>query len=276
MSIKIIADSSSDVLEINNINVKNVPLKIVTKDKEFIDDDSLDIKEMVNYLDNYKGKSGTSCPSTGEWLESFQDYKEIICITITGTLSGSYNSACLAKKIYEENYPDRKVFVYNTLSAGPEIMLIIEKASELISQGKTYDEVCESITKYSEKTGLLFMLESMKNLANNGRVKPLLAKMAGLFGIRVIGKASDKGDLEEIAKCRGEKKSLEALVKILKKEGYKGGKLRIAHVFNEEVSKKLQDLIKNAFQNAQIAINRCRGLCSFYAEKGGLLIGFEK
>jgi len=275
MGIKIVADSSSDLLNLDGVEFASAPLKIITAEKEFIDNSDLDVLDMVNFLQTYKGKSSTSCPNPNDWLETFGNATEIFCVTITGTLSGSYNAACSAKSTYEEMYPDRKVFVLNSLTAGPEIYLIIEKLKELILKGESFDEICEAITKYSKNTGLLFMLESMKNLANNGRVSPLIAKMAGLLGIRVVGKASDKGDLEPLNKCRGEAKALETIVLHMKSIGFKGGKVRIAHCFNKNASEKLKELIKKEFENAKIIINQCRGLCSFYAEKGGLLVGFE-
>ena len=273
--IKIVADSSADLFSLSSVDFESAPLKIITADKEYVDDESLNVRAMVAELGEYSGKSSTSCPNAGDWLSTFGDAEEIYCVTITATLSGSYNAAMLAKQTYEEQYPDRRVFVLNTLTAGPEIALIIEKIEELILAGKDFDFICKAVTKYALKTKLLFMLESMKNLANNGRVSPLVAKMAGLLGIRVVGKASDRGDLEPLSKCRGEKKALETIVQHMKALGFAGGRIRIAHCFNENAANELSTLLKNEFKNAQIKLYNCKALCSFYAEKGGLLIGFE-
>ena len=120
------------------------------------------------------------------------------------------------------------------------------------------------------------MLESMKNLANNGRVSHIAAKAAGLLGIRVVGKASDKGDLEQLDKCRGQAKAVAAMAREMKALGYNGGKLRISHCFNIAAADSLKDLIKAEFPDADIEIYPCAGLCSFYAEKGGMIVGFEK
>lgn len=274
--IKIVADSSADMLELVNVPFCSAPLKIRTDEKEFIDNKNLNVKEMVDYLSEYKGKSSTSCPNSGDWLEAFDNAEEVFCVTITATLSGSYNAAVLAKQIYEEMYPERRVFVLNTLTAGSEIRLIIEKLEELILEGLDFETICESITEYSQNTGLLFMLESLKNLANNGRVSSLVAKMTGILGIRLVGKASDKGDLEPLNKCRGEAKALNTIVEHLKEMGLEKGRVRIAHCFNPDAAVKLKELILNEFPNADVKISECMGLCSFYAEKGGMLIGFEK
>lgn len=276
MSTKIVADSSSDLLALSDVSFESAPLKIITSEKEYVDDASLDVLGMVIDLQTYSGRSSTSCPNANDWLCAFGDADEVFCVTITATLSGSYNAAMQAKQIYEERYPGRRVFVLNSLTTGPEMALMIEKLRELILEGKEFDDICAEVTKYTKKTGLLFMLESMRNLANNGRVSPLVAKMAGILSIRVVGKASDKGDLEQLNKCRGEKKSLETIVQHLKFLGLKKGKVRIAHCFNENAGKALKELIQKEFSKVQVELYRCRGLCSFYAEKGGLLVGFEK
>ena len=273
---KIVADSSADIFALGGVPFESTPLKIITADKEFVDDASLDVLAMVNYLQSYKGKSSTSCPNPADWLAAFGDADEVFCATITGTLSGSYNAAMVAKATYEEQNPGKRVFVLNSLSAGPEIALMIERLKELINEDKSFDDICSEISKYTQKTGLLFMLESMKNLANNGRVHPLVAKFAGLMGIRLIGKASARGDLEPLDKVRGEQKALETIVQHFKELGLKRGKVRIAHCFNEAAGKQLKALIKEKFEKVQVTIHRCKGLCSFYAEKGGMLVGFEK
>lgn len=120
------------------------------------------------------------------------------------------------------------------------------------------------------------MLESMKNLANNGRVNPLVAKAAGLLGIRVIGKASDKGDLEQLSKCRGEEKAINFMADFIEKAGCKIGKIRISHCFNLSAAQNLKEKLKTRLKKADITIHSAKALCSFYAEKGGLLVGFEK
>lgn len=274
--IKIVADSSSDVLAMTGVAYESAPLKIITAHHEYVDDAALDVDSMVEELHRYNGKSSTSCPNAADWLTAFGEAQWVFCVTITGTLSGSYNAACMAKQHYEEAHPDRRVFVFNSLTAGPEICLILEKLQELIGAGLGFDEICKKITRYGKRCGLLFMLESMKNLANNGRVSPLVARMAGLLGIRVIGKASDQGNLDPLHKCRGEQKALETMVQEMRALGFAGGKVRIAHCLNSEAAQRLKKLIRQQFEKAQITLYACRGLCSFYAERGGLLVGFEK
>lgn len=274
--LKIVSDSSSDLLKLDNADFDFSPMKILTDEREFVDDRNLDINEMATYLENYKGKSRTSCPNPSDWLEAFDDADDIICVTITSALSGSYNSACVAKQIYEAENEGKRVFVLDTLSAGPEITLIVKKLEEYLKNGMNYDTVCGHIKAYIKQTGLVFMLKSLNNFANNGRVSPLVARIAGFAGICIVGKASDEGTLEPTHKCRGEARSMETIIKDLSAMGLKNGKVSIAHCQNEEGALKLKNLIAEKFKNAQVEIHKLRGLCSFYAEKGGFLVGFEK
>ena len=274
--IKIVADSSCDLFRLKHTEFETASMKIITAEREFIDDADLDVDDMANYLYQFKGKSKSSCPNTTDRLEACGDAEEIYCVTITSGLSGSYNSACAAKQIYESENEGKRVHVFDTLSAGPEITLIIEKIEECIDKDMSFEDICDCVTAYMKKTGLVFMLKSLKTFANNGRVSPIVAKLVGIASICVVGKASDEGTLEPMHKPRGERRALETLVGCLEKEGFKTGKISIGHCQNESAAEQLKELILAKFKNVQIEIHKFRGLCSFYAEKGGVLVGFEK
>ena len=272
---RIVADSSAN-LAVNGGSVVSVPLKIITDQKEYVDDANLNTTAMVWDLQAYTGKSSTACPSPQDWLEAFGDSPYVFCIAITSNLSGSCNAATIAKADYEVSFPDRKVCVIDSLSTGGEMELIAEKLQELIAAGLSFEEIEVQIKEYQQHTGLMFMLESMQNLANNGRVNKIVAKAAGILGIRAVGKASDVGTLEPMDKCRGEKKALAALADHMVALGYDGGKMRISHCLNPAAAESLKETILAAFPDADVQIRPTGGLCSFYAEKGGMIIGFEK
>ena len=272
---KIVFDSSADILSLKDVDFASAPLKIITDEKEYVDDKKLNVEEMIKELYEYKGRSSSSCPSHMDWLESFGDAKYVFCVSLTSKISGSYNAAVLAKNDYEESFPDRSVYVVDTLSAGPEVRLMVEKIRELILAGKDFDEICKTVEEYKGKTELYFVLESLNNFANNGRVSPSVAKMANMFGIRIIGKAY-LGELKPLLKSCGEKKSLASLLERIENAGYHGGKLRIAHCMNEKAAMKVAMEIRKKYEDSDIKIYHTRGLCSFYAEKGGILVGFEK
>ena len=275
MQFKIVADSSSNVRSMDGVSFANVPLKIITKEKEYVDDQTLDLAQMVEELKAYKGTSGTSCPNVVEWMEAFGDADAVFAIAITSNLSGSCNAARQAAEEYMEEHPDRKVCVLDSLSAGPELRLIAEKIREGILAGKAFEEIEAETREYMKHTHLLFTLQSLANLARNGRVNPAVAKLAGVLGIVIVGKASDVGTLQQMHKCRGEKRAIDTLYKEMKAHGYAGGRVRIGHNFNLAGAQVLREIILAEFPGADISIEQSAGLCLFYAEEGGLLVGYE-
>ena len=272
---KIVTDSSADLRTLDGIPFESAPLKVITDEREYIDNADLDVNSMLADLKAYKGRSRSSCPSSGEYFEAFSDAENVFCITITSGLSGSFNAANVAAKQFKETYPERNIHVIDSLSTGAENALLAEKLRELILEGKDFETIKAEITKYHNHTRLIFALESMHNLANNGRISQLTAKMAGMLGIRAIGRASEAGTLEMICKSRGPLSAANDIVSNMIGDGFNGGKVRIHHANNESSALLLRDRIIDSFPEAHIDILPAGGLCSFYAEQGGLLVGFE-
>ena len=274
MTYKLVSDSSSNVLSMANPNFASVPMK-VRAEKEYIDDLNLDLAGMVADLRAFKGKSGSACPSVGEWLDAFGDADMVFGTTMSKGLSGSYGAACEAARMYMEENPGKKVHIFNTLSAGPQQAFLNEKVLELAGQGLDFEAIVEKATEYYNNTHILFCLESMLNLARNGRVSMAAAKIAGVLGIRACGDVK-AGMITPVHKPRGAKKATETLVEMMKERGfYDGAQLRIAHCFGQQQAQDLADATLAQFPNAKITIEPTTALCSFYAEAGGLMIGFE-
>lgn len=272
---KIVSDSASNITELDGVKFASVSIRVLTDKKEYVDDSETGVARMVEELSVYKGKSRTSCPAPGDWIEAFGGEDEIFVTTITSGLSGSYNSAMVAKQQYEDENPGRKVFVVDSLSAGPEIGLIVYKLRDLILEGKDFDTISKEIIEYKKKTMLSFSLENLANLANNGRVNPAVAKIVGFVGIRLVGRASIEGTLQPTDKSRGEKKALITIMNNMKKYGYIGGKVLIDHCQNPDAATELKAMLQAEFADADIQIGTNKSLCSFYAEKGGVLVGYE-
>lgn len=275
MNTKIVVDSSASLYTLQGVDFECVPLKIITDDAEYLDNGTMDAVGMAQTLRTYKGKTSTSCPNVSDWLAAYEGADEVYAITITGTLSGSYNAAQLAAEEYQQENPGKRVFVLDSLSTGPEQRLLAEHLRDLLAEGKEFDEVCEEMLRYHKHTHLLFSLESLANLARNGRVKPAVAAVARMLGIRVIGQASEVGELDVLCKTRGEHGALERIVLELKEHGYTNGRLHISHCGNPAAAERLKHMVKAVFDGAKVDVSECGGLCSYYAELGGLLVGYE-
>lgn len=275
MKIKLVSDSSANLTCLSYCDYSFAPLKIIAGDLEFTDNTEIDISFMLQKLKAHKGPTSTACPGVQDWLEAFGDADLVLGVSITSGLSGCFNTASIAAREYMAANPDKKVFILDSLTTGPEMELILEKYQDLVLQGKSFDFICNEIQQYLTRTHLIFSLESLSNFAKNGRVSQATAAAVGFLGIRIVGRASDQGTLEPLHKCRGEKKALQQLLQTMLEAGYCGGKVRISHTNNPSAAADFSKLLKEKHPNCDLKIRENRGLCSYYAEEGGLLIGFE-
>lgn len=273
--VRLLADSSSDLLHLDGVDYASVPLVISANDKDYIDDENLDTHVMLDDLMAHKGRSYTACPGIDQWLQEFDGADEIYVTTITSSLSGSYNSACAARDIYLQSHPDAKICVFDTLSTGPEMRLFVENLAALVKEHLPFEDVCSKARDYLKHTRLFFVLESLHCLAQNGRVSKLTASAVEMLGMRLLGTASADGTLEVLTKVRGKIRIRGALLEHLREAFYNGGRLAISYVESLELAQSVKEAVLKEFPNADISLYPARGLCSYYAERGGLLLGCE-
>lgn len=275
MKRKIVADSSCDMWELNGVDFAVAPMTISTDNKHYVDNQKLDVRLMSEDLAKYKGISHTACPSVGSWLDCYEGYDEVFVVTLTGSMSGTYNSAMTAKGIYEEENENVKVHVFDSLSTGPEMRLLIEKLKEMIEEDLPFEEIVEKGQDYLNHTRLFFALKSLHNFAMNGRVSKTVASAIGVLNISIFATASEEGTIQQISKCRGEKKVVKSMIEHLENAGYHGGKVRISHADNLKLAHNVRDKILELYPHADIIVYPMGGLCTYYAEIGGLLVGCE-
>ena len=277
MKWNIVADSSCDLKQFapedERIAFSTVPFVIRAEDREFIDDERLNTEEMVNALSEIKEAGRTSCPSPETWLEKFGRAGNTIAVTISSNLSGSYNSACLARDMILEKDPERKIAIIDSKSAGPELAMIIRRLRSLLDEKIPFEEIVEKLNAFADKTETIFALTSFDNLVKNGRVSRIAGFVAGKLGMCGVGVAND-GRIDVKSKVRGTQKALRVVIEDMKAHAFAGGEVWIHHCLNEELALRLKALIEENWDNAKVGILPTRGLCSFYAEKGGMIIAY--
>lgn len=276
MNYKIISDSSSNLLATEAFPYASVAMHIRIGNRDWMDSAGTDVDSMSSQMYAEAEKSSTACPAPGQWLEAFGEAEEVFCVTITHQLSGSYDSAMAAKSIYEEEFPQRHVYVIDSLGTGPRMLLLIDCLRILLESGMNGEEAYRQTIRYRDETDLLFVLESVQNFVRNGRINPLLAKAINVLNMRIIGTASTDGKLKVLSKARGSSRAIEYVANYMKEHGYCGGRIIIAHHQNTVDAESLCCLLKERFGKVPVEIQKTTALCSYYAEKGGLLIGFEK
>lgn len=273
---KLIVDSSSNMVNDPAHNVEVVPLTISFGGKDYIDDQNLNIQEFLSDMNKNQVAGKTTCPSIQAWLDALEGTEKAIIVTMTSGMSGTFSSALQAKNMYEEKHPTSQIIVVDSRSAGPELTIVLHGIEKMIQGDIRFVDLEEEIAEFRMHTHLLFILQSLHNLSLNGRVSPAVAKIAGLLKINLIGTASKDGKLEPLTKARGMKKAMRELLKYIKDNNYHGGEVIIDHCENEKDAETIKEKLQAEYPDAQITIRPMHGLCSFYAEEGGLMIGFNE
>lgn len=280
MKYGIVVDSGCDLKGLkkevaHNIDFKRVALNLDIGEKVFTDDYELNIEEFMKEMYAYKGKTGSAAPSPDDWYQAYAQSDEVFVITIAGALSASYSSAKTAMNLFIENHPMKKIHLIDCTSIGPKMSLLVRKLTEYIEQRLSFEEICPLIDTYNKQAHLLFILQSLDNIVKNGRISKLKASMAGVLGIKILGTTDREGNLELLQKCRGKYTIYDKAIEELIAEGFQGGRVVLAHCFAPEIADYVSTKLKEQWPACDIEIMTTSGLCSYYCERGGLLIGFE-
>lgn len=275
----IVVDSSCDLrsndINVNDIDFTVVPLKIVVGDSEYVDNDDINVTKMLEEMDSYSGASTTACPSPGDFIEGYKKSENVFCFTLTSALSGTNNSAVLAKTTLEDEGSTINVHVCDSHSTAGHLIVLIKKTIELIQEGKTFESICEEIDAFNSELHIVFTLGSYSNLIKTGRMSNFVGAIASTLNIRAVCENTPEGEIQITKKTRGQKAAYNALVELMmKKKSLDNLQIYISHCQNLEAAEYIKNKILESCSSAKIEIRDCKGLTSFYAMKGGVLIGF--
>ena len=281
MKYTLIADSGCDLydkdLTSSKIDFYTVPLTIMLGDTEVVDEEDLDTKDLVARMKENKKAPRTACPSPEAFAEKMGKGDNIICVTLSSKVSGTYNSARLAAETVQAEKPDKKIFILDSLSASAGITIILYELKRLIEGGGlTFEQIVEKITAYRDSISIRFLLQDLGNLIKTGR----MSKVAGIIAATLVIKPifmDNAGEIGLCTKCIGTKKALATLSDMPAEKVKELGNdlpLWIAHCFNDEDANTLKELLVSKYGLTNITIRRMRGLASFYANEKGLLMAY--
>ncbi len=277
--IKIVADSSCDIPDFFNdktqYNFTSVPLKLLVDGEEFIDTPDQDVDKFLEAMEASKEGSKSSAPAPGDFLDAFEEAEEVYVFCMSSKISATYSSACLAKDMYLEEHPNRFVHIFDTKMATAGTTLSVIKFNELIKKGLSRENLISEMNKIIENTNLYFILENYGNLVKNGRMNPLIAKVASTLNIRPICK-TDNGDIKLIEKYRG-KKAYNRLVDLINEHSINKDDtdVVITYVKCRERAEEIARLLKETLNPRSIHLLEPSLLCTNYGERGGIMIGFH-
>ena len=278
MKVKIVADSSCDLSEDikKNLNINIAPLILQLKDKEYVDDEKLDVMCYIKDMAMCEVAPKTSCPSPEDYMKKYEGEDSVFVVTLSSKLSGSYNSAVLAKNLFLDEIGNKFIYVFDSLSASVGETLIALKINELSKKGIEELEIVDTVTKYIHEMKTFFLLESLEHLSKAGRLNPIVAKVANMLSIKPIMGSTKEGTIRLVEKTRGYKKAFGRLLNIIGEEGENLEKkvLGIAHCNCFERAQKFKEEVLKKYNFQDVFIVEMSGLSSTYADDGGIVIAF--
>jgi DegV family protein with EDD domain len=277
---KIVGDSSTEVDAsfLAQYPTDLVPFKLYLDGKEFIDDAQLDVDHFVEAMKGSVETPKTACPSPNDFLEHFNgEEDEIYIVTISSKLSGTYNSAILAKNIYDSENPGKKVIhVFDSLGAAAGQTLVARKIHDFKRQGFTSEVLIKTVTDYISETTVLFISESLDNLIKNGRISKWKGLIASTLNILPIMGADGHGEIKLFEKVRNTNKAYQRLIELMQEGLTKNGRdiVVITHVGNYERANQIEEGVRQLSTVKEVINLKCAGLSSLYADKKGIIIAF--
>lgn len=277
---KIVADSSTDVDKsfLERFPVTLVPFKLYLDGKEYVDDSNLDVEQFVSDMKQIVNTPKSACPSPNDFLEHFDgEEDEIYVVTISSKLSGTYNSAALAKNIYETENPGKKfIHIFDSLGAAAGETLVTKKIHEFKRLGLSKEELVDRMTDFIANMRVLFISESLNNLIKNGRISKFKGLIATTLNILPIMGTDKNGEIQLVEKVRNSNKAYSRLIEIMVEELNKSGRdtVSISHVGNPERADQIQEGVQTLETVKEVINVKCAGLSSMYADRKGVIVAF--
>lgn len=283
MRYKIVIDSCGELTETlkNDPHYVNVALELDVDDYHIMDDESFDQAEFLRKVKESPNCPKSSCPPPARFMDAFgKDTEHVYMITLSAQLSGSYNSAMLAKELYEEQMDTEgrkgctKIYVFDSKSASIGETLIGMKIQEYEEAGIPFEQIVEKVESYIADMNTFFVLESLETLRKNGRLSNLKAALATALNIKPVMGSTDIGSIQQLGQARGMNKAMESMVEkmLAVTKNCEEKVLAISHCNCPERAKRVKERIEKLAHFKKILIVDTAGVSSMYANDGGVIL----
>lgn len=279
MEYRIIGDSCLDLTPEmkKERKIRIVSLTLQVDGVDFIDDDSFNQKKFIKAVADFEGCPKSSCPSPEEYKKAFgEDEVTAFCVTLSAELSGSYNSAVLGQRLVEEEFPNKKVHVFNSCSACIGETLVALKIQECAEKGASFEEIVEQVEDYIRRRETLFVLENLETLRKNGRLTGRKAALVSVLNIKPVMMGTPEGRIEQCTIGRGTKKALKKMIEEVgnRVSDFENRVFGISHCNCPERAQYVKEEIEKRYPFKQIIIADTAGVGTLYANDGGIVIAF--
>ena len=276
MSYKIVVDSCCELPKelLEDARFERVPLGLEVGEYQILDDESFNQDEFLRKVAEYPKCPKSSCPSPERFMEAYHTEAEhVYCVTLSSHLSGSYNSALLAKELYAEKYGEKKIHVVDSQSAsGGETQLAL-KLMELEEAGMPFEKIVEEIENYRDSVQTYFVLDNLETLRKNGRLSGVKALVASTLSIKPV-MGGDKGEIVQRSQTIGMKKALSKMVELVVNEVKEPSlrRLIITHCNAPQRAEQVKKMVLERVPFRECIIMDTCGVSSMYANDGGVIV----
>lgn len=278
MAYRIIGDSCTDLTEEmkTDMKVQLVPLSIQLDGETIYDDADFNQEDFLNKLEKSPNCPKSSCPSPDTYMKLYEGEEDIYVVTLSSSLSGSYNSALLAKRLYLEEHPDKNIAVFDSRSASVGQTLIAKKIYEYAEEGKSFEEIVQLVEQYRDELNTKFVLENLDTLRKNGRLTSLQAILVSALNIKPVMGATPEGTINKLGQARGILKALSLMAKLIEEDAGNviNKTLGIAHCNNLERAIFIKDEILKRLPFKDWLIVNTAGISTMYASRGGVIVSY--
>ena len=281
MKYTIIADSCCNLfskdLNSDKIDFHVVPLTLTLGEEEFVDAEDFDTKVFVEKMVSSKASAKSACPSPEAFAEIMRKGENIIVLTLSSKLSGTYASAMAAAEMMKTEFPDKKLFVLDTLTAAVGLDFMLYKLRDLIEGGEySYDEITVKIAEMRSQTRVRFLLQDLSNLVKNGRMSKVVGKILTTAKIKLVCGDDGQGEIKKFSMALGTRRGLMAMADLPGQDlgGDVDAPIMITHVHNEEDANLVKDLLESKFGFKNITLRIMRGISSLYSSDKGMAIAY--
>ncbi len=275
---KVVIDSCGELPEElkNDGHFCNVALELEVDGFLIRDDETFNQLDFLRRVKQSIRGPKSACPSPESYMEAFEGEAEnIYIVTLSGKLSGSYNSAKLAANLYNEEHEGKKnIHVFNSKSASVGETLIGLKVQEYEEAGLGFAEVIEKTEEYISSMNTFFVLETLETLRKTGRLSNLKALVASTLNIKPVMGSTDEGTIQQLGQARGMKKALVKMIEkmLAKTRDCENKILAISHCNCPERAQYVKETIEKIAKFKKIIIVNTAGVSSMYANDGGVII----
>ncbi|MCR4793439.1 MAG: DegV family protein [Lachnospiraceae bacterium] len=274
MAFKIIGDSCCDFtkLQMKKGNITRVPMSIIIGGVEYRDDGLRSQEDWIKLVKDDPGYPKSACPSPDAFFSAYDEKCDNYVVTLSGKLSGVYNSAMVAREMFEEEHEGARIHVFDSKSAAAGQSLLVGRIIELAEAGLPFDEIVKKVEKIRDEMFTIFVLDDLETFKKNGRLKGVKALVATTMNVKPV-LIGDDGEIKQIDQAIGMTRAVNRMLYHIEKKDFdRSLQVRITQCDSKELCTKIAKIMTERFGFTDVKIINAGGISTTYENPGGVVM----